>query len=265
MFCTASLHISISTARKAIHKSDSCWNVGDSRPYSAIPVDLIESTLAEAVESTCGRYLAELSPETEGIQEAAEVISSFAALDLHEYTQSVTPLMNLVLYLCSINAEFRDHSGLREKPKQPPMTRTRKGPRMFPPEQPTTWDVGWRLGAALRGTLDAVRRAGKEGSHASPRPHIRRAHWHSYWTGPMAASERSIRVRWMPPVGVRTGNTQAIIPVLRRVLPTTAAVMDESHTRWGVPVTSPGAGTEGDLLITTSRRGRRLAVEMPPA
>jgi len=93
-------------------------DVGESRPYEAIPVDLIESTLAEAVASTGGRYLAKLASRTEGIQEWADEVSTFAALDLHEYAHSVTPLMNLVLYLCSINAEFRDRSGLREKPRQ---------------------------------------------------------------------------------------------------------------------------------------------------
>ena len=224
-------------------------DVGESRPYEAIPVDLIESTLAEAVASTGGRYLAKLASRTEGIQEWADEVSTFAALDLHEYAHSVTPLMNLVLYLCSINAEFRDRSGLREKPRQPPMTRTRKGLRMFPPGQPTTWEVGWRLGAALRGALDGARIECKNGSHASPRPHIRRAHWHSYWTGPKAANMRSIQIRWIPPVGVKTGNTEAIIPVLRRVLPAIPAAVDESHTRWGVRVSSPDAGLESEAVI----------------
>jgi len=224
-------------------------DVGEGRPYAALPVDLIESTLVEAVESTGGRYLAKLASRTEGIQEWAEEISPLAALDLDEYAHSVTPLMNLVLYLCSINAEYRDRSGLREKPRQPPMTRTRKGLRMFPPGQPTTWEVGWRLGPALRGALDGARRDGKDGSHASPRPHIRRAHWHSYWTGPKAASKRSIQIRWIPPVGVKTGNTEAIIPVLRKVLPAIPAAVDESHIRWDVRVSSPDAGLESEAVI----------------
>jgi len=60
---------------------------------------------------------------------------------------------------------------------------------------------------------------------------------------------RSIQIRWIPPVGVKTGNTEAIIPVLRRVLPAIPAAVDESHTRWGVRVSSPDAGLESEAVI----------------
>ncbi len=243
-------------------------DVGESRPCAAIPVDLNESTLAEAVESTRGRYLTELASRTEDIQVCAEEISNFAALDLHEYAQSVTPLMNLVLYLCSVNAEIRDRSGLRERPQRPPMTRTRKGLRMFPPEEPTTWEAGWRLGAALRRAVDGAHKGHGDGSHASPRPHIRRAHWHSYWTGPKTAGERSIGIRWMPPVGVKTGEVHGIVPVLRRVPPAVPALVDQSPAPWGMPVSSPGTGVKTGNATTTSggavsATGERAILKMP--
>ena len=38
------------------------------------------------------------------------------------------------------------------------------------------------------------------GTHASPRPHMRRAHWHLYWTGTGRAVPR---VKWIAPVFVR--------------------------------------------------------------
>ena len=34
-----------------------------------------------------------------------------------------------------------------------------------------------------------------------PRPHWRRAHWHSYWTGPRDG-ERIARLKWIPPIPV---------------------------------------------------------------
>lgn len=193
---------------------------GEGHPHPTLPVDLTKSALAEAVESTRARYLAALARSPEAARACGEDMAVFAAADLHEYTRSLTSLMNLVLYLCSANADLRDHSGRREKPQQPSMTRTRKGLRLFPPEQPTNWEVGWRLGAALRGTAGEERRRGQGGTHASPRPHIRRAHWHSYWTGPKAVpSERSIQVKWIPPVGVNVGADRGIVPVVRRLDP----------------------------------------------
>lgn len=39
--------------------------------------------------------------------------------------------------------------------------------------------------------------------HRSPRPHYRRAHWHSFWTGPRGKpEEREIILKWLPPIPV---------------------------------------------------------------
>ncbi len=37
------------------------------------------------------------------------------------------------------------------------------------------------------------------GTHASPRPHIRRGHWHGYWTGPRSGKQKS-ELRWIAPL-----------------------------------------------------------------
>jgi hypothetical protein len=40
-------------------------------------------------------------------------------------------------------------------------------------------------------------------SHASPRPHYRRAHWHHFWTGPRnVPGERKLILKWLPPIPV---------------------------------------------------------------
>ena len=41
------------------------------------------------------------------------------------------------------------------------------------------------------------------GQRQPPRPHIRRAHWHTYWQGPHGdPKNRTKSVRWMPPITV---------------------------------------------------------------
>lgn len=45
-------------------------------------------------------------------------------------------------------------------------------------------------------------RAETDGSHAPKAPHVRRAHWHHYWTGARESAERCLVLKWIPPVFV---------------------------------------------------------------
>lgn len=122
----------------------------------------------------------------------------------------VEPLVSLLLYLCSQNAEIGDG---QSQPANPEPKRTKSGWRLFPPDRPTTWDVGVRLGSALRAAYHAAE-TGQGGTHAGPRAHIRRAHWHGYWTGPREG-ERRFDLRWMPPIPVNV-NDVADLPATVR-------------------------------------------------
>lgn len=79
-----------------------------------------------------------------------------------------------------------------------------------------TWDVGLRIGAALRRAHDAESSEGAgSGTHARPRAHIRRAHWHTFWTGPRDG-DRVARVKWLPPIPVNVGDSDlpaTVVPV----------------------------------------------------
>lgn len=137
-----------------------------------------------------------------------------------ELTDQVSPLVSLVLYLCTQSAEVRDGSGGGRRPAQPQPVRTRRGARLFPPDRPNSWEVGYRLGAALRRTMsDGEAPGGSSQVHARPRPHIRRAHWHSYWVGRKIQPEtRSVVLKWLPPVPVNVQSVDDLIPTLRDVL-----------------------------------------------
>ncbi|BDH46414.1 hypothetical protein TUM12370_24580 [Salmonella enterica subsp. enterica serovar Choleraesuis] len=96
----------------------------------------------------------------------------------------------LLLYMCSITADFGHYSASRPSP-----VRTKRGPRLFPPRAPVIVQTGEQLGKVLR--------ASQEGYSSSDNitgktvaPHLRRAHWHGYWSG----TPRRFDIRWMHPI-----------------------------------------------------------------
>jgi hypothetical protein len=68
---------------------------------------------------------------------------------VEELADDLSPLVSLVLYLCSQAAEVHAAGGGDRRPARPEPVKTRKGLRLFPPDRPTPWEVGYRLGAAL--------------------------------------------------------------------------------------------------------------------
>jgi hypothetical protein len=168
-----------------------------------------------------------------GEVEAATTIFQHSAATATALAPALRPLVALTLYLCSATAEVRDARGSAHQPVRPQPTRTKKGVRLFPPPQPTTWEVAYRLGAALRRAqqlamaqtaLDALVPAGQDdqggepAARLRPRAHIRRAHWHTYWVGEGSRTDPSkahARVRWLPPIPV--GLPDELIPTIRPV------------------------------------------------
>jgi hypothetical protein len=121
--------------------------------------------------------------------------------------RALAPLISLTLYLCS---EIPDWD--LEPPKNPPTVKTKQGPRTFPVPQPRVWDVGVRIGAALRSAEASA--SEPSGTHAGPRAHIRRAHWHTYLTG----TGRSKRVfHWLPPIPVNMESLKSLPATVREV------------------------------------------------
>lgn len=134
---------------------------------------------------------------------------------LQPAAHALEPLVSLLLYICSQAGEIGDD---QRRPAKPQPVRTRRdGLRLFAPDSPTTWDVGVRLGAALRRAYQAEQTA-QEGTHAGPRAHIRRAHWHGYWSGPRNDTQaRRFDLRWMPPIAVNVDDMDQLPATVRPV------------------------------------------------
>jgi hypothetical protein len=138
-------------------------------------------------------------------------------------TAAIQPLVSMVLYLCSQAGEITDRSESDKAPGNPVAKSVKGGQQVFPKERATTWDVGIRMGSALRmSKLDEV----KQFLHgdATNRVHIRRAHWHMFRYGPMKdsygtlipASLRQYHLKWIHPILVNADTTDEALPATIR-------------------------------------------------
>jgi hypothetical protein len=184
----------------------------------SIAIPLTASTLEEACRVASVDYSNYEHKIRWSNGSAAELTDErIAAVEPADAAVGLSPLMSTLLYICSQSADYRDAAGIRNAPGKPAAVQTRKGPRVFPPDNPTIWETGYRLGASLR---CAVRpELGRSGTHRSPPvPHIRRAHWHSFWLGRLEnVSERRLAVRWLPPIPIALATPYELTPVVRRM------------------------------------------------
>lgn len=113
-------------------------------------------------------------------------------------------IIALTLYLCSDEPDMTNSAGTAATPRPP--TRRKDG-TIIPASAPVEWVIGSRLGRQLR---QARSQQHQGGEHAAPRPHVRRAHFHHYWTGPKAAGQ-TLSLRWLHPVLVGAGDVPVTI------------------------------------------------------
>lgn len=119
-----------------------------------------------------------------------------------DMADAVTPLLSLLLYLCADAPEVDSEREPGASPRNAEPRRVKSGVRLYPPDNPTLWRVGDAIGAQLR-TAAAMHGEPSTGARRSLRAHIRRAHWHGYWTGPRSAPDaRGFVYRWIPPLVV---------------------------------------------------------------
>jgi len=117
--------------------------------------------------------------------------------------QIIAPRLSLLLYLCAVNSEVADQRTGQRRPEKPKPVTDKKGTRLPAASMPTGWDVGVRIGAAIRAAEASARAESKGGTHSSPKAHVRRAHWHTFARG-AGRAERFIK--WLPPIPVNIGD-----------------------------------------------------------
>ena len=183
-------------------------------------VQLTHEPIEEQVKNIATKYVA---PGEMDIFLKSELFTASVSL--------LSTLISLALFLCTQAAEV---GGSAERPANPSPPRRRGGEfRTLAPNRVTTWEVGVRMGAALRQARQhsaTSEGGGEEKLRNSPRGHIRRAHWHKAVSGPrkledgtvVPTSQRKLKVRWQQPLAINVKDPGALPATVRAVGPKAA-------------------------------------------
>ena len=117
---------------------------------------------------------------------------------LEQTAEAYAARLPLILYLCSARPDVAGGW----PPNRPSAKGARRRRKTLMQAKPAkTWDVGLRIGEQLRTAWAAAEQrgevTGEGGERHAPRPHVRRAHWHTYWVGP---GRQTPELRWLSPI-----------------------------------------------------------------
>jgi hypothetical protein len=167
---------------------------------TAMPIHLGPWTVTEALDRA-------RQEATKNAPELADML-----LDDNELIETaglMYPLISLLLYLCADDPDISGHVP-GTYPQHPRPKKVKDGWRLFPPDKPRIWHIGHETGEKLRQAAEARHEPPAEAT--ARRAHIRRAHWHGYWTGPRRPradmpeeqQRRRFSYRWLHPMLVGT-------------------------------------------------------------
>lgn len=116
---------------------------------------------------------------------------------INEMRTELVRMVNLFLYVCSENADIEEDREQSKIYRRPSRIRDRFS-------EIKKYNAGVKHGILLRKLRTYQPKQFTDisgtphGTHASPIPHIRRAHYHHFWTG-KRDGERTLILRWIPP------------------------------------------------------------------
>ena len=119
-------------------------------------------------------------------------------------------VLSNVLYLCTEQPDVED----RELPASR-VSRMGTRVRFSVPKNETAIAVGVRLGAVFRKEASGRSERSESGLGRPLPPHIRRAHWHTYWVG--KKGEQRPEVKWLSPILVNAKSHEDLVETVHKV------------------------------------------------
>lgn len=127
-------------------------------------------------------------------------------------------IFSMLLYLTSQASDIENSSNKALVPKKPKAVKLKNSYKVFPPENASIWNVGYRIGSDLRKAQASLSQQNTTSSqHSSPRPHIRRAHWHGYWVGSKKENNQKFILKWIPPTLINVTEDNPIVGTIKNI------------------------------------------------
>lgn len=122
-------------------------------------------------------------------------------------------IIQILLYILSANSDVNENK--KKEVRRPGVVKDKA-------TEIRVWDVGTRVGAAFRKTKKGGSTQSNSRDHGETvgikkRPHIRRAHWHHFWTGKRDSDERKLIVKWVPPTAINIDGKSELPVVIHNV------------------------------------------------
>lgn len=128
----------------------------------------------------------------------------------------MTRLLQMVLYICAKNSDIAEsRNGRTGTPLNVAVIKDKY-------REIRVWDLGYRIVNQLNRTVKTEQQQGEKALNErepsgknhrhSPRPHMRKSHWHIYWVGKRVQSEREMVIKWVNSTLVN-GKTTEELPV----------------------------------------------------
>lgn len=129
--------------------------------------------------------------------------------------EKVNTMIQMVLYLCAENKDVVEAKRLEFNKKNTNVKKKKK--RSGQTEAKVQrWDVGTTISREFKQMVYTP----KESAHGTglggcKAPHMRKAHWHHYWTG--SKDNRKLIVKWVPPMYINKSIRKDPVPTINRV------------------------------------------------
>lgn len=117
-----------------------------------------------------------------------------------EMSNAANQAISLLLYICSEAPDIVNKQYPEAKPARPQPKKIKGDWRLFAAQKETVWRVGEVQGEKLR---QAKASAEQSSTGSAKAPHVRRGHWHGFWTG--AGREKFVH-RWIAPTFINAGD-----------------------------------------------------------
>ena len=166
----------------------------NSHTHLPLILHLGEFSLGEAIERTYLKSREKLSKSM-----AQEYDGLIAQYGLDAVIRNITPFLNVLLYLCSKEPDLEGPQSAALSNSYPHLVTTRQGAQIIQPNKVTIVQVGAKIGEQLRKARENTEQSLRVGANRGTpkRTHVRRAHWHFYWTGPKNLKPRTYTLHWL--------------------------------------------------------------------